>query len=340
MPCGFSCGRGALRQNPAPDPHGTRPRGARDGYVVMKQVMGKLAALAAGVVVSGTALAQQVGTTVRVATDKGPIDLQLYDQAAPVTVANFLNYVRRGAFDGTFFHRLATGFVLQGGGYVFNDNAAPRVSHIATDSPIVLEASTSRSNLRGTVAMARSNAANSATSEWYINLVDNKFLDPSSPGTGYAVFGRVSAPSMGVVNAIEALNWVNASGCFAALGASAGAMDTLLLAKPLSTMTCEAIRSDNLLFKRSVKILPAPATLSDTDRVLNYLEAQYPQYIAPSSPVTQTGSGYVYRYYEGTKSYVGSKDGWVHYLVPSLSPDVKPLAPLADLLQQAAAAGY
>jgi len=301
----------------------------------------KHAGAVAALLWAGAVSAQQVGTMVRVQTDKGPIDLQLYDQAAPATVANFLNYVRRGAFDGTFFHRLVTNFVLQGGGYTFSDTNLPRVSHIPTDAPIVLEAHASRSNLRGTVAMARTEDSNSATSEWYINLVDNTFLDPSSKSAGYAVFGRVSGASMAVVDALHRSPVQNyaLNACVSTLGSSAGAMNVT----PKTTaaaVDCTALRSSHLVRKHSVRVLPAPATLSDTDRVLNYLEALVPQYIAPASAETLNAAGYVLRYYANTQSYVGSKDGMVYYLVPAISPDIKPLAPLAELLQQAAAAGY
>ncbi len=305
-----------------------------------QSLLRRVATLAAGLALAGAAAAQTVGTTVRISTDKGPIDVQLYDSAAPATVTNFLNYVRRGAYDGVFFHRLSPGFVLQGGGFKFSDSASPRVSAIAQDPPVVNEFSATRSNVRGTIAMAKLGGnPNSATNQWFINLTNNAANLDGQNG-GFTVFGRISTPSMAAVDALAALNTVNAAGCTNALGGQAGAMGELPLIKALSSLNCDAIRAENLVVMRTVKELPKPSASSDSDRVFNYLEAAYPQYAAPASAPTLSALGYTYRYYANTQAYVGTKDGMVFYLVPAISPNITPLAPVAELLQQAASAGY
>lgn len=318
----------------------------------MKQVMAKrmalkVAALAAGVMLAGAAAAQTapvVGTTVRVATDKGPIDIQLYDQDAPLTVANFLSYVRKNAYTGALFHRSVKNFVIQGGGFSFNEASTPRVTAIATDPAINNEFSAARSNLRGTVAMAKlGGQPNSATNQWFVNLANNgagSSNNLDAQNGGFTVFGRISAPSMATVDALAALPTVDAKNCTTTLGNQASALDALPLAQPLTPVTCANIKAVNVVQMRWAKELPAIATASDTDRVLNYLEALYPQHIAPASPATQTAQGYTYRYYANTNAHVGSKDGVMYYLVPGVSAEIKTLGPVAELLQQAAAAGY
>jgi cyclophilin family peptidyl-prolyl cis-trans isomerase len=129
-------------------------------------------------------------TVIRLETNFGDIDVELFDADAPITVANMLNYVTSGRLDQTFFHRSAFSgsnpFVLQGGGFILDD--ATGITRVSTDSPIIRE-TTGRSNLQRTLAMARTSDLNSATSQFFINYVDNTFLDTS--GGGYAVFGRV-----------------------------------------------------------------------------------------------------------------------------------------------------
>lgn len=138
-------------------------------------------------------------TTVRFETNIGDIDIELYDEQAPATVQNFLNYVNNGDYDGTVIHRSDPGFVIQGGGYRYSGNGD--FSTVSTDSPIVLEAELS--NTKGTLAMARTTAPNSATNQWFINLVDNSsYLDASGSSAGYAVFGKVIR-GMEVVKLIE-----------------------------------------------------------------------------------------------------------------------------------------
>lgn len=149
-----------------------------------------------------------VGTKVRFATPLGDIDLELFDQQKPLTVENFLTYVKAGSYNSSFIHRStqpSTGIqVIQGGGYAGVPSAAP---HIPTNPPIPLEASTNGviSNTRGTIAMARTSNPNSATSEWFINVSDNTVLDPAAQPPGYAVFGRVINNTLSTVDAIAAL---------------------------------------------------------------------------------------------------------------------------------------
>ena len=120
-------------------------------------------------------------------TANGAITVELDPNKAPISVDNFLSYVKRGYYSNTLFHRVIPGFMIQGGGFTTGMVRKPGLV-----DPIVLESKNGLSNLRGTLAMARTNVANSATSEFYINLVDNLFLDYKNEGNpGYAVFGAV-----------------------------------------------------------------------------------------------------------------------------------------------------
>ncbi len=122
---------------------------------------------------------------VRFETSLGGFTLELDAEKAPVTAANFMQYVDDGFFDGLIFHRVIPGFMVQGGG--LDGNMAQKRGL----APIKLESGNGLSNLRGTVAMARTNDPNSATSQFFVNLVDNHFLDKSPGSDGYAVFGKV-----------------------------------------------------------------------------------------------------------------------------------------------------
>jgi peptidyl-prolyl cis-trans isomerase A (cyclophilin A) len=134
---------------------------------------------------------------VNLLTSAGNMLLELDPAKAPVSVNNFLSYVRQGFYTNTLFHRVMPGFVVQGGGYTTG-----LVKKTGQAAPIALESQNGLSNLRGTLAMARTDDPNSATSEFYVNLVDNLFLDyRDSANPGYAVFGTV-VQGMGVVDAI------------------------------------------------------------------------------------------------------------------------------------------
>lgn len=131
-------------------------------------------------------------------TNKGTITLELNETKAPETVANFVQYAKDGHYDGTIFHRVIDGFMIQGGGFTRDMNQK------TTRAPIRNEAMNGLKNVRGTIAMARTSVVDSATSQFFINLVDNDFLDFTNPtprGFGYAVFGCVT-DGMDVVDAI------------------------------------------------------------------------------------------------------------------------------------------
>ncbi len=129
-------------------------------------------------------------------TSEGRIEMELYEGEAPVTVENFLGYVESGHYDGTVFHRVIEGFMIQGGGFT------PDGAKKETEEPIPLESDSGLSNERGTVAMARGMEPDSATSQFFINTADNDFLDYGVRDEGYAVFGRV-VEGMEVVERIE-----------------------------------------------------------------------------------------------------------------------------------------
>jgi len=141
-------------------------------------------------------------------TTLGTISLELNDEKAPLTVANFEEYAKSGHYDGTIFHRVIGGFMIQGGGFTRDMNQKP------TRAPIRNEAMNGLGNKRGTIAMARTSVVDSATSQFFINHVDNDFLDFTSPtprGFGYAVFGRVT-DGMDVVDAIAKVRTGNNCG--------------------------------------------------------------------------------------------------------------------------------
>ena len=131
-------------------------------------------------------------------TSAGDIKIELNRDKAPVTVANFLTYVDQGFYDNTIFHRVIANFMIQGGGFTTDLKRKP------THDAIVNEAPNGLKNVRGSIAMARTSVVNSATSQFFINLKDNDFLDyrgPSPAAYGYAVFGQV-VEGMEVVDAI------------------------------------------------------------------------------------------------------------------------------------------
>ena len=138
---------------------------------------------------------------VKLHTNHGAITLELDAENAPKTVENFLQYARDGHYDNTIFHRVIDGFMIQGGGMESG------LTQKATRAPIANEAGNGLKNKRYTVAMARTNEPHSATSQFFINLADNDFLDykgPSPQGWGYCVFGRVTA-GQDVVDRIKAV---------------------------------------------------------------------------------------------------------------------------------------
>ncbi len=135
---------------------------------------------------------------IRFETTLGDFNVELFEKDAPISVANFLQYIDDGFLNGTIFHRIVPGFVIQGGGFTED------MSQKKTKAPIKNEADNGRKNLRGTLSMARTNDINSATSQFFVNLKDNDFLDHSRGNFGYAVFAKVT-DGMDVVDKIAAV---------------------------------------------------------------------------------------------------------------------------------------
>jgi len=273
-------------------------------------------------------------TMVRLYTTLGPVDIQLLDAEAPATVANFLGYVNRRDYDNTFIHRSIPGFIVQGGGYTWTDGVG--LASVPAQPPVVNEFSATRSNLRGTVAMAKIGAnpptpasINSATNQWFINLANNASNLDRQNG-GFTVFGRVTAPGMAVVDAMAALQVVNAQGVFANL--------------PLISQPVGPVRRTDLLMVDSVVELPAPA--SDADRLFNYLEAAFASLLKPPGTVSATanagGTDYYFRFYPASNSFVavGVADNVLYYLVPAAGGDIVRVAPLPELMGLVTQAGY
>lgn len=147
-------------------------------------------------------------TRVRMTTSMGVIELELDAKRAPATAKNFVDYVGSGFFNGTIFHRVIPGFMIQGGGF------APGMKQKTPGSPIKNEADNGLKNLAGTIAMARTSDPHSATAQFFISTVDNAMLDhteKSARGWGYAVFGKVTK-GMDVVKKIEAVATGQAGG--------------------------------------------------------------------------------------------------------------------------------
>ena len=146
-----------------------------------------------------TVLAAEDNPRVRMQTNMGVVEMELYRDKAPKTVENFLRYAQDGFYDGTIFHRVIKSFMIQGGGFTTDYTKKP------TRSPVANEADNGLKNDRGTVAMARTSDPHSATAQFFINVVDNGFLNHRTPtprGWGYTVFGRVTE-GMDVVDEIR-----------------------------------------------------------------------------------------------------------------------------------------
>lgn len=143
---------------------------------------------------------------IKLSTNHGDILVELDHDKAPITSANFEQYVRDGHYDGTLFHRVIDGFMIQGGGMNTDFVQKP------TRAPIENEAKNGLKNVVGSIAMARTNDPHSASAQFFINVADNGFLDyPSQDGWGYCVFGQVT-DGMDVVNAIKGVKTGNRAG--------------------------------------------------------------------------------------------------------------------------------
>jgi peptidyl-prolyl cis-trans isomerase A (cyclophilin A) len=165
------------------------------------KTIGRPLTLALLLALAQPALAQKV----RLATSAGDIVLELNADKAPKSVANFVQYVNAGHYDGTIFHRVIENFMIQGGGFTPDGAQRP------VRAPIALEAGNGLSNLRGTLAMARTAVPDSATAQFFINVVDNPRLDTA--GGGYAVFGKV-VTGMDIVDKIKGVATANRGGPF------------------------------------------------------------------------------------------------------------------------------
>ena len=187
----------------------------------------------------------------------GKFNVELFAGDAPLNVANFLSYVNSGAFANTFVHRSVPGFVIQGGGY----KAVSSLDSITRLSPVALEYKVA--NTRGTVAMARSDAANSATSEWFINLVDNTAsLRPGGVSVdGYTVIGRVLGTGMTVADAIAALPSINIVG---------GATNTPFSTVPLRNFNGTSADLSNLVVVNSAVVVPVYPTAASTKAAIEF----------------------------------------------------------------------
>ncbi len=193
--------------------------------------------------------AASADTIARFDTSLGSFDVQLYDTATPITVQNFLAYVTSGRYQDSFIHRSVTDFIVQGGGFTYDH---PYVEAVPAFDPIVNEFDPSRSNVRGTIAMAKTSDPDSATSQFFFNLSDNSAsLDNPSNSGGFTVFGEVLGDGMDVVDAIAAV-------------------DTFVFASPFSEMPLRnytqddydnfvPITDDNVVFV-NVSV-PEPTTL-------------------------------------------------------------------------------
>jgi peptidyl-prolyl cis-trans isomerase B (cyclophilin B) len=145
---------------------------------------------------------------VKLSTNFGDITIELDAEKAPITAANFLQYVEKGFYEGVIFHRVMNGFMVQGGGFDANMKQKP------TDAPIKNEADNGLANNKYTVAMARTSVPDSASSQFFINVADNDFLNhtaPTSSGWGYCVFGKV-VEGMDVVDKIKAVPTTSRAG--------------------------------------------------------------------------------------------------------------------------------
>ncbi|KAB8312357.1 peptidylprolyl isomerase A [Erwinia endophytica] len=152
---------------------------------MLKRTLTAVATVLALSTISASALAAQGDTHVLLTTSVGNIELELDNQKAPISTKNFVDYVNSGFYNNTLFHRVIPGFMVQGGGFTTDMQQKP------TNAPIKNEADNGLLNKRGTISMARTADKDSATSQFFINVADNAFLDHGQRDFGYAVFGKV-----------------------------------------------------------------------------------------------------------------------------------------------------
>jgi peptidyl-prolyl cis-trans isomerase A (cyclophilin A) len=242
--------------------------------------------LAIGLIFLIASIATQANATiVLLTTNFGDIRINLYDQSTPITVTNFLQYVEDGDYSNVIFHRTATNFVIQGGGFVYDEtgdiNAIPVVEANSngsiTNEPVF-------SNVRGTIAMAKlAGNANSASNQWFINLANNNALaDPNNldrQNGGFTVFGEVVAEDMATIDTIAGIQQYNFGGAFTNIP-----LDGYTITNPITTPT-----NNNLVIVSSISIID-PA--EDTAANLNPL-ANVGPFVAPEEPDSSGGGGSV-----------------------------------------------
>jgi peptidyl-prolyl cis-trans isomerase A (cyclophilin A) len=246
----------------------------------------KKSALALGLLASA-GFAQ--ATTVQIQTVLGDFEINLFDKHTPKTVENFLAYVNAGAYKDTVIHRSVAGFVIQGGGFKFDDNSTAMVPlvQITTNAPVVNEPKFS--NVRGTIAMAKlGNNPNSATSQWFINLSDNS-ANLDYQNSGFTVFGQVTGNGMAIVDAIAALKKINAGGALTEL--------------PLRDYTSGKIDDSHLAMIDNIVVLNSSPDTADS---LN------PKTITPKNNNPGTGGG------NGGGGSGGGSAGYLLLLLASL----------------------
>jgi len=195
------------------------------------------------------ALAQN--PTVEIKTNQGTITVELFKDKAPVSVENFLKYVDKKFYDGTVFHRVMSTFMIQGGGFAKKDDGKHEQKEV--NAPIKNEADNGLKNDRGTLAMARTNAPDSATSQFFINVVDNAGLNKPRPdGAGYAVFGKVTA-GLEIVDKIKAVP-------VATKPLMARGADGALHEAPMQNVPVTDVVIESITLKDGAKAAPKAAT--------------------------------------------------------------------------------
>ena len=263
-------------------------------------------------------------TTVRVKTSLGTFDIELYDNAAPLTVANFLNYVHSGAYSNSFVHRNVRDFITQFGGYYVE---VPSVLKIPASSPVINEFSFDRSNLRGTVAMAKlGDDPDSATSQWFVNLNDNGANLDYQNG-GFTVFGKISSAGMVIIDSMSDLRIVDLGSPFAAIPV-------------LQSFNGSDVRFTDLVMVESISVVHPELEQQPSDRVFAYLESIYPQFISPSGGSSLSAAGYYFRYYPDQDAYVATAAGTVYYFGPASDNQILDLGSLEDWVVSATSAGF
>ena len=294
----------------------------------MKYILSSLSRfLRAGALLLTTALclalpAQAQNTFVRLQTTQGVMDFKLLNSEAPVTVANFLAYVRGGDYTDVFYHRSVPNFVVQAGGYQWRPDG---LYAVPSRGAIVNEFSVTRSNVRGTVAMAKlASGPNTATSQWFVNLANNASNLDNQNG-GFTVFARATTPAMAIADRIATLPIAVADPPFDSLPVTVAPVNGQILRETV------------------VRILAAtelPSTTSNNDRIFNYLEAAYTQFVMPMPTATGEAYYFNYRYYAPSNSYLAEKDGRIWYYAPAFLNAPYDIGGVADWLAIAQAAGY